>query len=96
MSIETNLMFATRKKMLWYNNYEIKNIFIDIINYKIKVKMLMHKYSYAYLGQLELSSGAFILLVDVTKPWMKVTCDKFNMIWKATYVLIKGPNNRSW
>ncbi len=68
MSIETNLMFATRKKMLWYNNYEIKNIFIDIINYKIKVKMLMHKYSYPYLGQLELSSGAFILLVDVTKP----------------------------
>ncbi len=53
--------------------------------------MLMHKYSYPYLGQLELSSGAFILLVDVTKPWMKVTCDKFNMIWRGTHILIKGP-----
>ncbi len=26
----------------------------------------LHKYSYPYLGQLKFSSGAFILLVDVT------------------------------
>ncbi len=47
-----------------------------------------------YLGQLEFSSGAFILLVGVTRLWVKVTCGKFNwigMIWKGTHVLIKGP-----
>ncbi len=27
----------------------------------------LHKYSYPYLGQLEFSSGTFILLVDVTR-----------------------------
>ncbi len=50
----------------------------------------LHKYSYPYLGQLELSSGAFILLVGVTRLWVKVTCGKFNwmgMIWKGTNVL---------
>ncbi len=55
----------------------------------------LHKYSYPYLGQLEFSSGAFILLVGVTKLWVKVTCGKFNwmgMIWKGTHVLIKGDN----
>ncbi len=54
----------------------------------------LHKYSYPYLGQLEFSSGAFLLLVDVTRLWVKVTCGKFNwmgMIWKGTHVLIKGP-----
>ncbi len=53
----------------------------------------LHKYSYPYLGQLEFSSGAFILLVGVTRLWVKVTCGKFNwmgMIWKGTRVLIKG------
>ncbi len=54
----------------------------------------LHKSSYPYLGQLEFSSGAFILLVEVTRLWVKVTCGKFNwigMIWKGTHVLIKGP-----
>ncbi len=54
----------------------------------------MHKYSYPYLGQLELISGAFILLVGVTRLWVKVTCGKFNWIgtiWKGTYVFLKGP-----
>ncbi len=54
----------------------------------------LHKYSYPYLGQLEFNSGAFILLVGVTRLWVKVTCGKFNwigMIWKGTQVLIKGP-----
>ncbi len=53
------------------------------------------KYSYPYLGPLEFSSGAFILLVGVTRLWVKVTCGKFNwmgMIWKGTHVLIKGPS----
>ncbi len=39
----------------------------------------LHKYSYPYLGQLEFSSGAFMLLVGVTWLWVKVC------------VLIKGP-----
>ncbi len=55
----------------------------------------LHKYSYPYLGQLEFSSGAFMLLVGVTRLWVKVTCGKFNwmgMIWKGTRVLIKGPS----
>ncbi len=46
----------------------------------------MHKYSNPYLGQLEFISGAFILLVGVTRLWVKVTCGKFNwmgMIWKG-------------
>ncbi len=54
----------------------------------------MHKYSYPYLGKLGFSSGAFILLEDVTRLWVKVTCGKFNsmgVIWKGTHVLIKGP-----
>ncbi len=54
----------------------------------------LHKYSNPYLGQLEFSSGAFILLVGVTRLWVKVTCGKFNwmgMIWKGAHVLIKGP-----
>ncbi len=54
----------------------------------------LHKYSYPYMGQLEFSSGAFILLVGVTRLWVKVTSGKFNwlgMIWKGTHVLIKGP-----
>ncbi len=54
----------------------------------------LHKYSYSYLGQLEFSSGAFILLVGVTRLWGKVIYGKFNwigMIWKDTHVLIKGP-----
>ncbi len=38
----------------------------------------LHKYSYPYLGQLKFSSGAFILLVDVTTLRVKVTCGKFN------------------
>ncbi len=53
----------------------------------------MHKYSYPYLGQLKFSSGAFILLVDVTTLRVKLCCGKFNwmgMIWKGTCVLIKG------
>ncbi len=53
----------------------------------------MHKYSYPYLGQLKFSSGAFILLVGVTRLWVKVTCGKFSwmgIIWKGTHVLIKG------
>ncbi len=57
----------------------------------------LHKYSYPYLGQLEFSSGAFILLVRVTRL-VKVTCGKFNwigMIWKGTHVLIKGPTTDS-
>ncbi len=54
----------------------------------------LHKYSYPYLGKLGFSSGAFILLEDVTRLWVKITCGKFNwmgMIWKGTHVLIKGP-----
>ncbi len=54
----------------------------------------LHKYSYPYLGQLEFSSGAFILLVGVTRLWVKVTCGKLNwmgMIWKGAHILIKGP-----
>ncbi len=54
----------------------------------------LHRYSYPYLGQLEFSSGAFILLVGVIRLWVKVTCGKFNwmgMIWKGTHILIKGP-----
>ncbi len=52
----------------------------------------LHKYSNPYLGQLVFSSGAFILLVDVTILQVKLTCGKFNwigMIWKGTHVLIK-------
>ncbi len=51
------------------------------------------KYSYPYLGQFKFSSGAFILLVDVTTLFVKVICGKFNwmgIIWKGTHVLIKG------
>ncbi len=51
----------------------------------------LHKYSYPYLGQLEFSSEAFILLVGVTRLWVKLTCGKFNwmgMIWKDTHILI--------
>ncbi len=54
----------------------------------------LHMYSYPYLGRLEFSSGAFILLVGVTRLGVKVICGKFNwmgMIWKGTHVLIKGP-----
>ncbi len=54
----------------------------------------LHKYSCPYLGKLEFSSGAFILLVDVTTLWVKLTCGAFNwmgIIWKGTHVLIKGP-----
>ncbi len=54
----------------------------------------LHKNSYPYLGQLEFSAGAFILLEGVTRFWVKVICGKFNlmgMIWKGTHVLIKGP-----
>ncbi len=53
----------------------------------------LHKYSYPYPRQLKFSSGAFILLVDVSTLWVKLTCDKFSwmgMIWKGTHVLIKG------
>ncbi len=53
----------------------------------------LHKYSYPYLGQLNFSSWAYILLVDVTTLRVKLTCGKFNwmgMIWKGTYVLING------
>ncbi len=53
----------------------------------------LHKYSWPFLGHLEFISGAFILLVGVTRLWVKVTCGKFNwmgMIWKGTYVLIIG------
>ncbi len=53
----------------------------------------LHKYSYPYLGQLKFSSGAFILLVDVTTLQVKLSCGKFNwmgMISNGTYVLIKG------
>ncbi len=53
----------------------------------------MRKYTYPYLGQLKFSSGAFILLVDVTTLRVKLTCGKFNwmvMIWKGTHILIKG------
>ncbi len=53
----------------------------------------LHMYSFPYLGQLEFSSGAFILLVDVTALRVKLSCGKFNwlgMIWKGTHVLIKG------
>ncbi len=54
----------------------------------------LHKYSYPYLGQLEFSSGAFLLLVDVTTLQVELNCGKFNwmgMIWNGTHVLIKGP-----
>ncbi len=54
--------------------------------------ILLHKYSYSYLGQLEFNSGAFILVVDVTTLWVKLTWGKLNwmsMIWKDTHVLIK-------
>ncbi len=54
----------------------------------------LRKYSYPYLGPLEFSSGAFILLVDVTRLWVKVIWGKFNwlgMIWRGTRILIKGP-----
>ncbi len=53
----------------------------------------LHKYTYHFLGQFKFSSGAFILLVCVTRLWVKITCGKFNwmgMIWKGTHVLIKG------
>ncbi len=53
----------------------------------------LRKYSYPYLGQLKFSSGAFILLVDVTTLRVKLTCGKFHwicMIWKGTHILIKG------
>ncbi len=53
----------------------------------------LHKYSYPYLGQLEFISVAFILLVGVTRLWVKVIWGKFNwmgMIWKEMHVLIKG------
>ncbi len=53
----------------------------------------LRKYSYPYLGQLKFSSGAFILLVDVTTLREKLTCGKLNsmgMIWKGTHILIKG------
>ncbi len=39
----------------------------------------LHTYSYPYLGQLEFSSGALILLVGVTRLRLKVTCDKFKL-----------------
>ncbi len=70
------------------------NMFANLLKIK-NVNIPLHKYSYPYLGQLEFSSGAFILLVGVTKLWVKVTCGKFNwmgMIWKGTHVLIKGDN----
>ncbi len=54
----------------------------------------LYKYSYPYLGQLGFSSGSFILLVGVTRFWVKVTCGKFNwlgMIWEGRHILIKGP-----
>ncbi len=38
-----------------------------IIKNKKNLNIPLHKYSYPYLGQLEFSSGAFILLVDVTR-----------------------------
>ncbi len=53
----------------------------------------LHKYSHPYLEQLEFISGAFILLVGVTRLWVELTCGKFNwmgMIWKETHILIKG------
>ncbi len=53
----------------------------------------LHKYSNPYVGQLKFSSGAFILLVDVTTLQVKLTCGKFNwmgMIWKGTHILING------
>jgi len=42
------------------------NIFANVLKIK-NVNIPLHKYSYPYLGQLEFSSGAFILLVGVTK-----------------------------
>ncbi len=53
----------------------------------------LQNYSYPYLGQLEFSSRASILLVDVTTLRVKLTCGKFNwigLIWKGTHILIKG------
>ncbi len=53
----------------------------------------LHKYSYPYLGPLTFSSGAFMLLVDVTTLRVTWTCDKFNwigMIWEGTHILLKG------
>ncbi len=53
----------------------------------------LYKYSYPYLGQLKFSSGAFILLVDVTRLQVKLSWGKFNlmgMFWKGTHILIKG------
>ncbi len=94
------LLFSTLIYTPYTIKYLSKNIYIYIY---IKNKKLplhkwcyipLHKYSYPYLGQLEFSSGAFILLVGVTRLWVKVTCGKFNwmgMIWKGTHVLIKGP-----
>ncbi len=56
----------------------------------------LHKYPYPYLGQFKFSSGAFILLVDVTTLWVKLTCSKFiwmSMIWKGTRL---NKRSNSW
>ncbi len=56
----------------------------------------LHKYPNTFLGQLKLSSGAFISLVDVTTLWVELTCGKFNwigMIWKGTCL---NKRSNSW
>ncbi len=53
----------------------------------------MHKYSHPYLGQLKFSSGALMLLVDVTALQVKLTCGKLNWMvwyWKAHMFLRKS------
>ncbi len=38
----------------------------------------LHKYSNPYLGQIKFSTGAFILLEDVTTLQVKLSCGKVN------------------
>ncbi len=61
--------------------------------YKKNTMIPLHTYSHPYLGELKLSPGAVILLVDVTRFQVKLTYGKFNwmgMFWNGTHVLIKG------
>ncbi len=56
----------------------------------------LHMLSYPYLWQLKFSSGALVLLVDVTTLWVKLFCGKFSrmsMIWKGTRL---NKRSNSW
>ncbi len=52
----------------------------------------LHKYLNPFLGKLKLSSGAFILLVDVTTLRVKLICGKLDGydLERHTHILIKG------